>query len=135
LTYIHERAADGVMLLELDHPPANAMNLAVLIELGETLARIAADPPAAVVLTARGRMFSAGVDLKAIPGYGPEDQRRMVQGINQMVIDTYALPCPMVAAVTGHAIAGGLVLALGADARIASSEGRYGLTEVRVAVP
>jgi enoyl-CoA hydratase len=135
LTHIHERIADGVLLLELDHPPANAMNLAVLIELGETLAQIAADPPAAVVLAARGRMFSAGVDLKSIPSYGPKDQRRAVGGINQMVIDTYALPCPVVAAVTGHAIAGGLVLALGADVRIASSAGRYGLTEVRVAVP
>ena len=100
------------MLLELDHPPANAMNLAVIAELGETLERVAADPPGAVVLAGRGRMFSAGVDLKAIPEYGPEDQRRMVQGINRMVIDTYALPCPVVAAVGGHAIAGGLVLAL-----------------------
>jgi enoyl-CoA hydratase len=135
LTHIHERIADGVMLLELDHPPANAMNLAVIAELGETLERVAADPPGAVVLAGRGRMFSAGVDLKAIPEYGPEDQRRAVQGINRMVIDAYALPCPVVAAVGGHAIAGGLVLALAADMRIASSAGRYGLTEVRVAVP
>ena len=41
----------------------------------------------------------------------------------------------MIAAVTGHAIAGGLVLALGADMRVASLEGRYGLTEVKVGVP
>ena len=52
-----------------------------------------------------------------------------------MVIATYALPCPVVAAVTGHAIAGGLVLALCADYRIASTAGRYGLTEIKVGVP
>jgi enoyl-CoA hydratase len=59
----------------------------------------------------------------------------MVSGINRMVLATYGQGCPVVAAVTGHAIAGGLVLALCADFRIASEAGRYGLTEVKVAVP
>jgi enoyl-CoA hydratase len=135
LTHIHEHITNGVMVLELDRPPANAMDLALLDELGGRLDGIAAEPPPALVLAGRGGMFSAGVDLKAVPGYGPDAQRRMVQSINRMAIDTYALPCPVVAAVTGHAIAGGLVLALGADVRIASAAGRYGLTEVRVAVP
>ncbi len=52
-----------------------------------------------------------------------------------MALGFYALPCPVVAAVTGHAIAGGFVLALCADLRVASSAGRYGLTEVKVGVP
>ncbi len=59
----------------------------------------------------------------------------MVTGINRMVIATYGLSCPVIAAVTVHAIAGGLVLALCADLRIASRQGRYGLTEIRVGVP
>jgi enoyl-CoA hydratase len=59
----------------------------------------------------------------------------MVDGINRMVLATYGMSCPVIAAVTGHAIAGGLVLALCADLRIASLEGRYGLTEVKVGVP
>ena len=52
-----------------------------------------------------------------------------------MVLATYAMPCPVVAAITGHAIAGGFVLAMCADHRIASTQGRYGLTEVKVGVP
>lgn len=52
--------------------------------------------------------------------------------INAMVITTYGLPCPVVAAITGHAIAGGFILALCADYRIASAQGRYGVTEVQV---
>jgi enoyl-CoA hydratase len=59
----------------------------------------------------------------------------MVRAINRMVLGAYGLPCPVVGAITGHAIAGGLVLALCTDIRIASSDGRYGLTEIKVGVP
>jgi len=59
----------------------------------------------------------------------------MVEGINAMALGVYELPCPVVGAITGHAIAGGLVLALCTDLRIASRVGRYGLTEVKVGVP
>ena len=52
-----------------------------------------------------------------------------------MALGVYGLTCPVVGAITGHAIAGGLVLALCTDLRIASGDGRYGLTEVRVGVP
>lgn len=135
MSHLHDSITDGVRLLELDRPPANAMDLELLGELCDVLDRLAADPPRAVVLAGRSGFFSGGVDLKAVPGYGPADQRAMVQRINRMVISAYSLPCPVVAAVTGHAVAGGLVLALGADVRIASTDGRYGLTEVRVSVP
>ena len=93
------------------------------------------DPPKALVLAGREGFFSGGADLKAVPGYGPEDQRKMVTGINRMAVGTYGLPCPVVGAITGHAIAGGLVLALCADYRVASNAGRYGLTEIKVGVP
>jgi len=52
-----------------------------------------------------------------------------------MVLAAYGLPCPVIGAITGHAIAGGLVLALCCDLRVASLAGRYGLTEVKVGVP
>ena len=71
------------------------------------------------------------------PGLGAKIARTVaesgisVRGINGMALTTYGLPCPVVAAITGHAIAGGFVLALCADYRIASLEGQYGLTEVK----
>jgi enoyl-CoA hydratase len=59
----------------------------------------------------------------------------MVEGINAMALGVYGLACPVIGAITGHAIAGGLVLALCTDLRVASSAGRYGLTEIKVGVP
>ena len=135
MAFVTTRQVDDVMLLIADRPPANAMNVELLDELVAGLEALAADPPPALVVAGREGFFSAGADLKAVPGYGADDQRRMVGNINRMAITTYGMPCPVVAAVTGHAIAGGLVLALCSDYRVASDSGRYGLTEVKVAVP
>jgi enoyl-CoA hydratase len=133
--FVSVQTSGVVTVVSIDRPPANAISLELLDELVAALDGLAADEPAAVVITGRPGFFSAGVDLKAVPGYGPDEQRRMVSGINRMVLAAYGMSCPVIAAVTGHAIAGGLVLALCADLRIASLEGRYGLTEIRVGVP
>jgi enoyl-CoA hydratase len=126
--------ASGLTVLAIDRPPANAMNLELLRELVDAIEGFSGDPPRALVLAGRPGCFSAGVDLKAIPGYGPAQQREMVSLINAMALGVYRLPCPVVGAITGHAIAGGFVLALCSDLRVASTEGRYGLTEVKVGV-
>jgi enoyl-CoA hydratase len=135
LTYLTLADSDGITTATLDRPPANAITVEVLGELVNALEQLAVQPPRAIVLAGREGFFSAGVDLKAVPGYGPGEQRQMVEGINRMAIAAYGMPCPVVGAVTGHAIAGGLVLALCCDVRIASKAGRYGLTEVKVGVP
>ena len=133
--FVSVETVDAMKLVRLDRPPANAINLELLDELVVAFEGLAVDVPAAVVIAGRDGFFSAGVDLKVVPGYGPDEHRRMVSGINRMVLAGYGMPCPVIAAVTGHAIAGGLVLALCADLRIASLDGRYGLTEVKVGVP
>jgi len=135
LTHVTITESDGVILLTADRPPANALDLQLLGELVEAIDRVAAHAPRAVVLAGRPGFFSAGVDLKAVPGYGREEQRRMVEGINRMALGVYGLSCPVVCAITGHAIAGGFVLAVCGDHRVASTQGRYGLTEVKVGVP
>jgi len=129
------RDEHGVTTVAVDRPPANAMDVALLGELVAAVEDVAAHPPAALVLAGRPGFFSAGADLKAVPSYGPDEQRAMVDGINAMALGVYGLPCPVVGAITGHAIAGGMVLAICTDLRVASSEGKYGLTEVRVGVP
>jgi enoyl-CoA hydratase len=130
-----EEHEEGVVALSIDRPPANAMNVELLREVVEGVASVASEAPRALVLAGRPGCFSAGADLKAVPGYGPAEQREMVTGINAMALGAYELQFPVVAAITGHAIAGGMVLALCADIRVASSAGRYGLTEVQVGVP
>jgi enoyl-CoA hydratase len=135
MAHVTTAQRDGVTVLTLDRPPVNAMSVELLEALVAELRALAAAPPPALVIAGRPGCFSAGVDLKAVPGYGAEEQRRMVAAINGMVLFAYGLPCPTVAAITGHAIAGGFVLALCADFRVASLDGRYGLTEVKVGVP
>ncbi len=125
---------DTVAVLTVDRPPANALDVELLGELNESLERLARSEPSALVLAGRAGCFSAGVDLKAVPTYGRAEQRRMVEAINTLALGWYGLDCPVVCAVTGHAIAGGLVLALCGDYRVASTEGRYGLSEVTVDV-
>jgi len=126
---------DGITVLTADRPPANAMDLGLLDELVGAVEGLAADVPPALVLAGRAGFFSAGLDLKAVPGYGPPEQRRLVDGINRMALGVYGLHCPVVCAITGHAIAGGFVLAVCGDYRVAATDGRYGLTEVKVGVP
>jgi enoyl-CoA hydratase len=87
------------------------------------------------VLTGRPGFFSAGADLKVVPTLDADGQRAMVDGINGLCMAWYGLPRPVVCAVNGHAIAGGLVFALCADYRVAAADGRYGLTELRAGVP
>ncbi len=117
--------------MRIDRPPANAMDPELLDE-GRRLAdELVAAAPAAVVLTGREGFFSAGVDLKVAPTLDVDGQRALVGGINGIFADWYRFPRPVVAAVNGHAIAGGLILALCADYRVGSTEGKYGLTELK----
>jgi len=128
-------SGDGVVVMTADRPPANAMDVTLLGDILEAIEQVVSDLPRALVLAGRDGFFSAGADLKAVPGYDFDDQRLMVTHINDMALGLYELPCPVVGAITGHAIASGFVLALCTDIRIASSAGSYGLTEVKVGVP
>src|ERR1700704_4241619 len=130
MSYLTPTVTDGGMLMTIDRPPVNAVNVELLTEICSQLEAVAAEVPRALVIAGRDRVFSAGADLKAVPGYGIDDQRRMVTGINDMAISAYELPCPVIGAITGHAIAGGMVLALCPDYRIASDAGQYGPPEV-----
>ena len=126
---------DGIALVRIDRPPANAMDQELLDAGKAIVEQLRADGPAAVVVTGREGFFSAGVDLKVAPTLDVEAQKRMVAGINDMFEAWYSLPLPLVAAVNGHAIAGGLILALCADYRVCGPEGKFGLTELRAGIP
>jgi enoyl-CoA hydratase len=127
--------SDGVAIVTVDRPPANALDLDLLAELVEVSASMREGDAEAVVLTGREGFFSAGLDLNAVPAMGPDDQREMIMGVNRMAGGWYSFPRPVVCAVNGHAIAGGLVLALCGDYRVGGTAGKLGLTEVRVGVP
>src|ERR1700757_1798996 len=75
-----ERAA-AIAILKIDRPPANAMTVELLDEIVAALRAVELDLPGALVITGREGFFSAGVDLKEVPRYGPAEQRRSVEGI------------------------------------------------------
>lgn len=125
------------VLVAFARPPVNALDLALMEQLQERLEELAADVPrGGVVLTGDGEAFSAGVDLKEVPRYGADERARMVAHINTAVTVLYSLATATVAAVNGHAIGGGLVMALACDARLAAdARCKLGLTEVTAGIP
>src|SRR4051794_33769991 len=133
--YIHIEEAGDVAVVRIDRPPANALDLDLLAEGHEVRERLAGEGPGAVVLTGTDRFFSAGMDLKAAPGMSTSEQRHTVGGINRLFSGWYSFPRPVVAGVNGHAVAGGLILALCADRRVGATDGRLGLTELRAGLP
>ncbi|OFW45263.1 MAG: hypothetical protein A3J29_19140 [Acidobacteria bacterium RIFCSPLOWO2_12_FULL_67_14b] len=127
---------DGIRILRLAHGKVSAMD----IELGEAfIAELGAAADAAVravVLTGTGSSFSAGVDLFRVIKGGPDYGRRFLPVLDAMLRDALMFPKPMVAAVNGHAIAGGCILAACCDRRIMShGTGRIGIPELAVGVP
>jgi enoyl-CoA hydratase len=117
-------------VVRIDRPPANAARGGP-----RAVEELSGASPGAVVLTGRDGFFSAGVDLKLVPTLDEEGQRTMVSGINRLFSAWYGFPRPVVCAVNGHAIAGGLILALCGDYRIGAPDGKLGLTEIRAGVP
>ncbi len=131
---VNIEARGNVALVRIDRPPANAMDLELLAAGHAALAELA--EAGAVVITGREGFFSAGVDLKQAPTLDADGQRQMVDGINRLFAGWYALERPLVCAVNGHAIAGGLILALCGDLRVGLESGaKLGLTELKAGIP
>jgi enoyl-CoA hydratase len=133
LVRVEERGE--VALVTIDRPPANAMDRALLEAGHRVVDELRSREPGAIVLAGRQGFFSAGVDLKYAPTLDADGQRAMVDGINRLFAGWYSFERPVVCAVTGHAIAGGLILALCGDWRVGATEGRLGLTELRAGIP
>ena len=124
----------GVAVLRMADGKVNAMSIdfcaAVTTKFEQLL------PARAVVLTGTGRIFSAGVDLLRLLDGGPDYIRQFLPALSTMLAAVFTHPKPVVAAINGHAMAGGCVLACAADRRImARDAGRIGVTELLVGVP
>jgi len=84
----------------------------------------------AAVITGQGSAFCAGLDLPALADLDRQTMRGFIQRFSAVMLRIFELPIPLVAAVNGHAVAGGCVLALQADVRIgADRDARIGLNE------
>lgn len=136
LPHLQLELLQGVAVVSLDRPPANAMNFAMVRSLRDVLVRLAEPDVRAVLLRGGDRFFSAGLDLVEIGGFGEEEAREFSAVFDAAMMGWFSLEIPVVAALGGHAIAGGLVLAAMADFRLgAEGPGKVGLTEILVGVP
>jgi len=129
---------DGIARVTLDRPPVNALDLAAVEDLRDLFARLVAEPPAiGLLIDGAGRAFCAGVDTVAFAAYGSGERARMILSITAMITQLYAIPCPVVTAVGGHALGGGFVLMLGGDVRLVVDDTRIklGLIEAQAGVP
>lgn len=126
---------DDVALLRMRAGKANAMGPAFVRTLGALLEELAASDARAAVITGDGRFFSAGLALPELYPLDRASMRDFMLDFERMMEVAHALPMPLVAAIDGHAIAGGCVLALQCDHRLmASDAGRIGLSEVALGI-
>src|SRR3954464_10332292 len=125
--------AEEVAILRMDFGKANAIGDAFLQKMSALLEEVAARKARALVLTGDGRTFCAGLDLPALLDRGAEEIGAFVDRFSTFMLRVFELPIPVVAAIDGHAVAGGCVLALQTDFRVMSA-GTIGLNEVRIGV-
>lgn len=126
---------DGVTVVMLDRPRANAFDTDLVEELRQAF-REAVGSQAVVLASALPTIFSAGWDLKALSGIDRKGMEAFVEAYCDLVREIFVFGAPVIAALPGHAIAGGLIVAATADERIAAEgRGEFGLSEVLLGVP
>jgi enoyl-CoA hydratase len=132
-----ERTRHGsIVTLRLAHGKVSAFDAALCEGLALAIAEEQASDARAIVITGTGSTFSAGVDLFAVVDGGPEYVDRFYPALVKMFLEVFAVTKPVIAAVNGHAIAGGCILTLAADYKLmAEGKGRIGLPETLVGVP
>jgi enoyl-CoA hydratase len=123
-----------IAILTMAHGKANALTTEFCDALAARVKETTSSR--AVVVTGMGRIFSAGVDLPRLAQGGPAYVRQFLPALHRLYDAVFLHPKPVVAAINGHAVAGGCVLACAADVRLMADNGtRIGVTELLVGVP
>lgn len=130
---IRNDLGDGVVELVLNRAPVNALTAPFLMDFASRLEGMAADKCVrAVVLSSAFKVYSGGLDLREAQAFDRDAENAIVDGLNIGFLTQFAFPKPIVTAITGSAIAGGLFFVLASDWRVASPNAKFGLAEVRV---
>lgn len=132
---IHYSLKDSIAILRMDDGKANSIESTFIHELHDALARAEAEARA-VVVEGREGFFSAGLDVKVLPTMARQDMRDFIGIYGRAMMRLWLHPAPVVAAVTGHMLAGGAIIGMCCDRRI-GAEGPYriGMNEVALGIP
>ena len=129
---IAHTVTDGIAEVVMDNPPVNALTVAGWFELADLVRALGADPAVRVViLSAEGRGFNAGVDIKEMQA--TEGHTALIganRGCYEAFAAVYECEVPVIAAVHGYCLGGGIGLVGNADIIIASDDAKFGLPEV-----
>jgi enoyl-CoA hydratase len=124
-----------VAIVRMQRGKGNALNIELAEAFDRTLDALDAPDIRAAVITGQGSVFGAGVDLQELVAGGAAYVQRFLPLLNRVFERLARFPKPLIAAVNGHAIAGGAILMLACDQRIAAKgRARFGLTEILVGV-
>ncbi|NOR50702.1 MAG: enoyl-CoA hydratase/isomerase family protein [Desulfuromonadales bacterium] len=127
---------DEITLLHMQYGSANAMDVDFCTALSKTIKELAETSCKAIVLTGKGKIFCAGVDLPKLLEGGADYVRQFLPALDEVLETIFFCNKPVVAAVNGHAIAGGCLLACTADRRLmVDGKSQIGVPELRVGVP
>jgi enoyl-CoA hydratase/carnithine racemase len=133
--FLHVEREGAVATIRLDRPPANAFARPLSLELSEAARSLAGDAGIrAIVVWGGERLFAAGADIRSMVDYGPAQIRPDVGALEQACRDVEAIPVPVVAAIEGFALGGGLEVALACDLRIAGETAKLGLPEIGLGI-
>ena len=129
-------AENGLATFRLSREHGNAIDLDLVEALIDACRRTSSDSSIrGVLLASSGSLFCPGFDLQVLVDCGREEMDRFMRGFHECLLALYSFPAPVVAALSGHAVAGGCILALTADWRVLRRDAMIGLNEVRVGVP
>jgi enoyl-CoA hydratase/carnithine racemase len=133
--FVRVELADQIATIRLDRPKMNALNAQVQTEIAEAARQVSADDAVrAVILYGGERVFAAGADIKEMAPLGYAEMAMRTAAL-QAAFDVVAgIPKPVVAAVTGYALGGGLELALCADFRVLGEGAKVGQPEIMLGV-
>jgi enoyl-CoA hydratase/carnithine racemase len=132
MSFVEVSREDGVATVTLSRGKVNALNEAVVAQLGSCFRDLEADAGVrAVILTGAGKFFSFGFDIPEFLSYAKSDFERYLRSFTEVCTYLFTFPKPIVAAVNGHAIAGGCMLATACDYRImVTGKARMALNEI-----
>ena len=127
---------EGLALVRLTAGKANALNPRSLAAIERALDEVVGGGARGVVMAGYDRFFSAGLDLVTLYGLERDAMDGFMAWFDAVMLRVFAFPRPVVAALGGHAVAGGGILALACDARVMGARaGRFGLNEIQLGVP